>query len=209
MDAINDLLTNILSFVTYFAPGYIFFAFYNFSSSSPREDQIEHLIFKSLSASFILVAISNAVSIKSSIPASIIPIIPLAGAACFGLLFGRICRTKWVMGIITSLFQRKASNDFFISLWEEVTSHQDKKVVCVRLRLKEDECVYEGQIGSITQYQRNPMMLLAYYRCYDKDNGIVDDFSHNENARLFVDFATVQKLELIYVTIKDQGENVL
>jgi hypothetical protein len=196
MEILSELMASISSFIQYFAPGYLFLSSYVFSSYSQREEKTEYLIIKCLSISFVFVSICEVVGIRRVIPQSAVSMGILTTAFLCGLLFGRLYRTNWARRVVKTLFNRSVSEDIYIDLWETATS-KDNYVICVKLKLKDDELIYEGQIDQISFLRHDPVILLAYYKSYDKEK-VVNDFSKVDNARMIVNHSQIEKFEFAF-----------
>ena len=94
-EIILDIIANITGFMTYFAPGYLFMSGYNYAACLERETEKEYLIIKSISISYLLYTMASYIGVKLNIEALLIQVITFISAILFGLILGRMHRTRW------------------------------------------------------------------------------------------------------------------
>ena len=192
-EIIMDIIANITGFVTYFAPGYIFFSCFNYAACIERETEKEYLIIKCISISYLFYTVISYVGTKCNMDTLLIQVITFVCAILFGLMFGRMHRTKWANNISLFLFKREMTNNLFVELWER--AKKDDAIVCVTFTMKDNVGIYEGQIYKVSSYNKNPEILLSYYVCYDCNMNIVADYSSTDNTNLLVHYSDIQKFE--------------
>ena len=130
-EIILDIIANITGFMTYFAPGYLFMSGYNYAACLERETEKEYLIIKSISISYLLYTMASYIGVKLNIEALLIQVITFISAILFGLMFGRMHRTRWANQLSLILFKREMTNNFFVELWER--ARDEDSIVCVTL----------------------------------------------------------------------------
>ncbi len=192
-EIILDIIANITGFMTYFAPGYLFMSGYNYAACLERETEKEYLIIKSISISYLLYTMASYIGVKLNIEALLIQVITFISAILFGLILGRMHRTRWANQLSLILFKREMTNNFFVELWER--ARDEDSIVCVTLTMKDNISIYEGQLYKVSSYNKNPEILLSYYTCYDNERKVVSDYSNAENVNLLVHYSDIQRFE--------------
>lgn len=192
-EIILDIIANITGFMTYFAPGYLFMSGYNYGACLERETEKEYLIIKSISISFLLYTMTSYIGTKLNVEVLLIQVITFISAILFGLMLGRLHRTKWVNQLSLIFFKREMTNNLFVELWERASD--EDSIVCVTLTMKDNIGVYEGQLYKVSSYNKNPEILLSYYICYDNEMKVISDYSNTENVNLLVHYSDIQRFE--------------
>lgn len=192
-EIIIDIIANITGFITYFAPGYIFISGFNYTACIERETEKEYLIIKSIAVSYFFYTLTSYVGTKYNLEVLLIQVITFLSAILFGLILGRIHRTKWANKVSLLLFKREMTSNMFVKLWER--ANDENAIVCVSLTMKDNVGIYEGQIYKVSSYNTNPEILLLYYICYDQNMNVISDYSCTDNACLLVRYSDIQKFE--------------
>lgn len=197
MDTALDLISDITSFMNFFVPGYIALGCFHFVSCRPREDSIEYLLIKCISISYFITTFC--VAIDSAVPSTDLHIfLIIISSIISGVFAGVIRRCKIIKKIIKRCFKREIFDDTFISLWEQVDD-SDTEALLVRLTLKDDAYVYEGQLDRVTSLHRNPTLIITYYVIRDGEK-VVDDFSRIDGMEMIVPYENISKFEVNYLT---------
>lgn len=206
-DFIISLISNITAFITYFAPGYLLIACYNFTACRQREKEIEYLIIKSISLSYLLFVFVSYIGKSLKFDTTTIQFFTFILAVIVGLVFGRINRTNWINNISLFLFKREVTNSFFVELWKK--AYGQKSVVCLTIQKKNKTEMYSGQVYKVSFYNTYPLIYLKFYTCYDEDGIIVSDCSDNADLYLLISYDDIEhfEFELIPSTNLEAGND--
>lgn len=201
-EKVLEIILNITGFVTYFVPGYIYIACFNYCSCRNRESEIKHLVIKSIAISYFIYVIISAIGKLLKLDSQVVQILTFIFAVLLGLVFGRISRTIWANKVSSVLFKREITNNLFVNLWEQ--ANKEKCVVYVNMTMKDTNLIYEGQISRVSSYNDNPEITLAYYICFDNNMKVILDKSNSENDCMVVYYSDIKKFsyELISTNIK-------
>ncbi len=192
-DVFSAIISNLAGFLSLFAPGYIFLCCYQYSGYLPRETEIDYLFIKCISLSCIFVAVSNALVHWLSIDTAYTFLIIFSLAIVLGLLIGRIHRTTWASEVSQFIFKREITNSFFVYLWE--LANDADSIVFLRVRMNGTTDIYDGQICQIFGHAKDSEILLAYYRRYDAQGTLIEDYSQVDKAYLLVRYSNIQCFE--------------
>lgn len=188
-----EIINNIASFVQYFATGFLFFGAYNFAACLQRESQSEYFIVKGITASFIINSVVSCI-FENFVNMSQYYYVVLVSTACIsGLFLGRARRFAWVRSISKKIFQRTASENIFVLMWESTLR---EKSLFIRFKLKNDANYYEGQIERISSVYQEPVIWIKYYVIEDENGNKKRDFSECDCARMIVNWSQMEKIEI-------------
>lgn len=192
-DFIISIISNITAFITYFAPGYLLIACFNFTACRQREKEIEYLIIKSISLSYLLFVFVSYLGKSLKFDTITIQFFTFSLAVIVGLVFGRIHRTNWINDITLFLFKREVTNSFFVELWEK--AYSQKSVVCLTIKKKNTKEICSGQVYKVSSYNTYPLIYLRFYTCYDENRKIVSDCSNNADLFLLIKYDDIEQFE--------------
>lgn len=105
-------------------------------------------------------------------------------------LFKKLCRKLKI---------KRTTNNY---IWYDI---EDKKqVLWIRAVRYDTEQEYLGQLASVEDFQRQPMIILAYYQQRSLDGKIIADNSKKSTERVLLD---TSKFDVIEMTYHPDSEN--
>lgn len=200
-EIVMGIISNVTGFMTYFVPGYLLVSCFTYAACIERESKTEYLVIKSIAISFILYILISYIGEKCKFGDSLLLILTFTVAILFGLLFGRLYRSWWLSSISLFLFNREIKQQLFVELWESADTSES--ALFVRLLMKNNLGIYEGQISKVLSYNSDPEFSLQYYKCYDTDMHIISDCSQRDEVYLIVRYSDVEKFEYELVPLDE------
>lgn len=205
MSSIIPVIENITGFMTYFVPGYIFLFTFCYASSLPLEKQIEYLIIKCISLSYILFTVSQFIGRKNNSTELGIQIICFILAAASGCILGSLHRSQLFKELSSIFFNRDPLNDFFVNV-SEYTKDDDVAVFTV-ITLKDNKGICQGQLGQVMSINNTSALQLEYYEWLSADSTIICDQTNTDNAGIVILYSDIERLEYEIVPYNNQIED--
>lgn len=204
MEIAVELIRSITEFMRYLAPGFIFLGCMNFASCRKREERVEYLIISSIALSFVISTFSSTIVgvlsyyderfyLFSNIWFSVQSMLSLALSVFLGLAAGMLLRTKQANRLSQVLFHRDFRDVFFVYLKDELT--KEYAALFVRIKQKNDPCIYVGQIERVLNPIEKPVIILFNYACYDEKGRKT---AHRDGeCRFLVNYEDIESFEYI------------
>lgn len=196
---IVEIINEITDFVRYVAVGFIFFGTYDFAGLLEREENKEYLIFKTITASFVINEIINFVIISAKVNKKYYYLIIIIASAILGIVLGKVRRSTFLREKTEQTFGRTITDNIFVRMQELAQGKEDEEdmCVCARFCLKDDKNYYEGQIEEVTSIYRTPCILLKYYKVRNKKGKIIKNYSDCDEAFMIINWEDMTKIEIL------------
>jgi hypothetical protein len=94
---------------------------------------------------------------------------------------------------LAALFFRTMSKNVWLDIAKKARA--DKYIV-VNFKFKNDTSFYRGQIRFIEAFEREPIIGISNYICFDKDSKVI--YRDDNNKEFIVRFSDIDKFELEY-----------
>ncbi len=195
MKELIEILKGITVFAQYFVPGYIYLACFYFSSAIKNKDGIETVLLKSVTLSYIIFTICDYLAnCTFNILHGMEIVLSIVVSCLFGLLFGRLRKTNFVLKPIYFMFKRHTSDNNYLNLWEE--SIANKEIVCLKVRLKDESLIYLGQLSQVISPFENTAIELKFYQCKDDKGNVISDFSYDDSQSIVIDCSSIKQSQI-------------
>lgn len=198
-----EIIKDISGFVRFFAPGFLFSSCLHFMDYTPREEKTEYLIAISVTLSFVLVTITELFS--PYIPSNLSDIVLIIISIVLGFIVGRIRSSAFFSKCISFLFDRKINWNLFVHLHNrycerakvDQKSNNSNVPLCVRIKLKNDQNTYEGQLYQVINPLQEPALVLKYYSCYNTNGEALFDFSNYDDRSIILRYTDIHIIETV------------
>jgi hypothetical protein len=183
MDAIQ-----IASFLIYFAPGYVFISIFYRLNNYQRENNREHLFVKCVAVSYLVVALCD-VAIPTFYSRELTV---LLFSFVAGVIAGYMSQLK-IVELFAGNFFKTMSKNVWLDIAKKARGYD---FIVANFKLKNNTLYYRGQISFIEAFEREPIIGIRYYICFDKDNNSIQG---NDDNELIVKFSDIEKFEIEYI----------
>ena len=186
-----NIIEHLSDFLIFFIPGYVLLSVYNYLSNYQRENNTEHLLIKSIVGSYFISIICD----YFFYPVNSLrkPVTTFIFALVLGVIIGLLSRLT-ILDRFFDLFSKTPSKDIWQDLNRKSIGHT---CVIANLKLLNDSVYYRGQIKLIESFERDPLIVLTYYICYNANGKLLQDKKDQDNVIVF-HFSQVEKFELTY-----------
>lgn len=204
-DIIN-LINNLPTIMLYMAQGYIFISIYSFMRF--KQNELNHLFFKSVIASYILKITFDWLFVKTmTIDNIVVKSVRLLNieyestAYCvllliFSVLLGMILAYMTQLGkfnyLLLKLGIKRTANS---NIWDDVI----KPNCWLMVYLSSRELVYFGQFKYGEEFIKKPLIALEHYQIMDLNGNIKADYSNNTSEIAVIDTKDIERIEITYV----------
>ncbi len=191
IDLIFNIIENIPLFLTYVIPGYLFLELFNWISSKGETAKIDHLIFTSVTASFLLKVlfdfVTNSIINESS---RLYPLLLILSGVMAGILGGYVVTGNKFNNRLASLHLGKTTNK---NIWIDVL-----RPSCLIRVFMPDDTSYYGVFKYVEENNREPIVVLSNYQYLDKDGKILIDRFRQEEDIIMLNTSQFTKIEITY-----------
>ena len=196
MNTIIDIVNQLPSIMLYFVEGYIFITIYKFITAKDKEVDTQHILLKSVVASFVLRSAFDFVLTLFSIkmPVDNFYILTLCVlSALVGYIFAKLVSSQWFSSVLFSIGIQRTPNK---RIWDDVIKDKQNCWVCLQSRRK-DNVKYLGMCRYIEEYEREPIIALSYYQIVDNEGNVVADYSDTDNV-LMINTKDFERADIFY-----------
>lgn len=175
----------------YMVQGYIFMSVYNFVRT--KENELNHLFFKSVVISYVLKATFDLITPWSCIVEGSVGYIALLClfSALLAILLALVTQSSWFNNLLLRLHIRRTTNQ---NIWKDVI----RPDCWLMVYPKDSECVYYGKCKYNEEFARKPIIVLEYYQAMDYEGNIIEDNIHDANHMVLIDTQDIERVEIVY-----------
>lgn len=191
MNSIAQIIKELPTLIIYLVPGYMILWTLNYTLSREMAPN-NHLVFKSLALSYLLIQISNLITQKYlDRPASIITLLVWGPIIGYGL--GRILKTQWFKKFLHCIGINRSIHENFLN-----DIIDDEKGVWVTVYLKDK--IY---LGKIRKYEEKRDMsesyiVLSNWIKFDLAGEEKENHEENNDFRVLIKLKASDRIELQY-----------
>lgn len=189
----------------YMVQGYVFISIYNFIRF--KQNDLEHLFFKSVVASYILKILFDWLFIKTitvddtvtklvrifNIEYESIPycVLLLIFSALLGLVFAYITQHEKFNSLLLKFGIKRTTNP---NIWDDII----KPNCWLMVYLNSRELVYFGQFKYGEEFVNKPLIVLEHYQIMDLDGNIKADYTNDSSEIAIIDTKDIERIEITY-----------
>ena len=194
----------------YMVQGYVFISIYNFIRF--KQNDLNHLFFKSIVTSYILKVLFDWIFVKSIIiDEAVVRLVRIFNVEYESSIY---CILLLIFSVILSfvsarIIQHEKFNDFLMwigikrttnsSVWEDVI----KPNCWLMVYLSSSESVYFGQYKYGEEFVNKPLIVLEHYKIMDLDGNTKTDCSESSDIAV-IDTKNIERIEIAY---QDNGRS--
>ena len=202
---ITILVNNLPIIMLYMAQGYVFLTVYSFMRF--KQNELNHLFFKSVIASYILKIIFDWLFIKKTVTENVVIktirlvnagyespvycILLLAFSALLGIFLAYVTQSNKFNRLLLKLKVKRTTNQ---SIWDDVIEPN----CWIMIYLNSTESVYFGQFKYGEEFARKPLVVLEHYKIMDLDGNVKADYSDNPSEIAIIDTKDIERMEITY-----------
>lgn len=188
---ILELINNIPYILSYMIPGYIFLSLYYWISFIPT-NEFEHLIIKSVAASYVLDLlldfITNIFRLKYTTSQKMLLLIIFS--SILGIISGKIIHCNMFNEFLRKSHIDRTTNE---NIWQDTI----KDNTWVRVFMK-DGTSYLGYYRYGESNQREPIIVLGMYQKLNSKANVIIDNSQNPKELIMLNTRDFEKIEITY-----------
>lgn len=189
----------------YMVQGYIFISVYSFVRF--KQNELNHLFFKSVVSSYILKTLFDWLFVKSTTVNDIIVksvrllnigyesisycVLLLIFSALLGLMLAYITQHDKFNKLLLALGINRTTNS---NIWDDIIKPNSWLMIYLNSR----ELVYFGQFKYGEEFAKKPLIALQYYQIMDLDGNIKMDYSQNPSEIAVIDTKDIERIEVTY-----------
>lgn len=188
IDDLLILISNLPNIFWYFAPGYIFIKIYTHVTYNDNDDNLNHILLRSMVVSFVIKTIFDFAVDSINIGNTVYSILLLFFTVMISYFTAIFFKSTSYDKIQTMLKINRTQNG---NVWYDIF----KKDAWVRIFLKDGVTTYLGKIEMLEENNREPIIVLSNYQLINIKGIVILDYSDNLKEKIILNVKDFERIE--------------
>lgn len=187
----TDLFSILPDIILYIILGYVYLHSYRITRIIPNSNDHEHILIESLVFGFIIKNIAAIIPISFGYFVDLITMIICSMIS--GYAIAKILDIQEVTDFIVNVLKIRQTR--FQYMWQNIS--ESDMAIFVDVTNPETNVRYFGQLVLYEDFERQPIIQLANYTCWENDN-VIYDFSEDPTRTVLIDTSKYSDIDIVY-----------